>query len=238
MRTSVLGMLAATALLACLILGLTAAYVSKQIASAPAELAERSGAALAEIAAAFAENRVEMRFASDAVEIAGTEYLQVATIEQTEIFERTDSSTLLWGALPLPDVVVEARAIVVYTYYLDLQESWTFDLQRGVAFVTAPPLHFNEPAIDASRIDFQVQQDSLIRDSDEVMDDLRLLLTDLARQRAESKIDLVRDTARREVESFVRTWLLRDHPEARQLRIDVRFADEGGRGIAAERAHP
>jgi len=35
----------------------------------------------------------------------------------------------LQGALALPDVVVEARAPVAYTYFLDLDMEWRFRLE-------------------------------------------------------------------------------------------------------------
>lgn len=226
MQRSTVAILAATAVSICLLLGLSAFYVAREIASAPVDLLQRSGETLAQLAAAFADRTVEIRFASEAVEIAGSQFLQFATLEQTEIFERIDSSTVLWGTVTLPDVVVEARAPVTYTYAVDLLGRWQLDLVDGILFVTAPPIEVNEPAIDASRIEYRVKQDSLVRDSDAALEALRRLLTDLARRRAEDNVDLVRDTGRRQLEEFVRAWLVRDYEESKRLRIEVRFADE------------
>ncbi len=226
MQRSTLAFLAATALVICLVLGLSAFFVAREIASAPADLLERGGDALADLAAAFADRAVEIRFASEAVEIAGSQFLQFATLEETEIFERIDSSTVLWGTVTLPDVVVEARAPITYTYAVDLQGRWQLDLVDGILFVTAPAIEANEPAIDVSSIEYRIKQDSLVRDSDAALAALRRLLTDLARRRAADNIDLVRDTGRRQVEEFVRAWLVRDYEESRRLRIEVRFADE------------
>ena len=202
---------------------------SRQISTAPAQLVESGGEVLSALAEAFADRTIEIRFASDAVEVSGSQYLQFATIRQNEVFERTDSTTVLWGALPLPDVVVEARAPVTYTYLLDLEGAWRFDMHEGVVFVSAPTIEYSEPAVDASRIEYRVRQDSLLRDSDEALEELKSGLTRLARHRAEDNVDLVRDTGRQRVEDFVRTWLLRDHEDAAQLRIEVRFADEDQR---------
>ena len=112
MQRSTAAILAATAVVVCLVLGLSAFFVAREIASAPADLAKKGGEALASITAAFADHNVEIRFASEAVEIAGSQFLQFATLEETETFERIDSSTVLWGTVTLPDVVVEARAPV------------------------------------------------------------------------------------------------------------------------------
>ena len=226
MQRSTVAILAATAVIICLVLGLSAFFVAREIASAPANLVEKSGEALAGLAAAFADHSVEIRFAIAAVQIAGSQFLQFATLEETETFERIDSSTVLWGTVTLPDVVVEARAPVTYTYTLDLQERWELDLIDGVLFVTAPAIGVNEPAIDASSIEYSIKKDSLVRDSEAALEALRRLLAELARQRATDKIDLVRDTGRRQVEEFVRAWLVHDYEESQRLRIEVRFADE------------
>ena len=61
-----------------------------------------------------------------------------------EVFERTDSATVFWGQLALPDVVVRARAPFEYTYYLDLNKTWELTLKKK-STVTVPT-----PAIDVS----------------------------------------------------------------------------------------
>ena len=66
MQRSTLAILAATAVAICLVLGLSAFFVARVIASAPADLVERGGEALANLAAAFADHTVEIRFASEA----------------------------------------------------------------------------------------------------------------------------------------------------------------------------
>ncbi len=68
-----------------------------------------------------------------------------------------------------------------------------------------------------------------MRDTDEAMDKLRAVLTDLARERALDNVELVREVGRRRVEDFVRTWLGNEFPDSERLRIDVVFADEDPR---------
>ena len=71
-----------------------------------------------------------------------------------------------------------------------------------------------------------MREDSLLRDEDEAIENLRVLVTGLARQRARENVELVREVGRRRVEDFVRTWLGNEFPDADRLRIDVVFADE------------
>jgi hypothetical protein len=80
------------------------------------ETIQKSGAALAEVAAAFQRGTITTSFISYATSIEGTHHLQFATLKQTELFARNDETTTGFGYIPLPEVVVEARAPVEYTY--------------------------------------------------------------------------------------------------------------------------
>src|SRR5512142_114219 len=107
-------------------------YVFHSVRSLPGEVAEGGRKALqglGEVAAAFRTGTVTTTFRSYATEVTGTTRLQFAELRQEEGFERRDAEAILWGALALPDVVVEARAPVTYTYFLDLQKEWRFRLE-------------------------------------------------------------------------------------------------------------
>ncbi|MFO1499693.1 MAG: hypothetical protein U1G07_15090 [Verrucomicrobiota bacterium] len=67
-----------------------------------------------------------------------------------EVFTRTEEPSTAFGYVPLPDVVVEARAPVEYTYYLDLKAKWEFVLSDGVLHAYAPAIRANKPAVDVS----------------------------------------------------------------------------------------
>ena len=226
MRSSAAWIAGIVIVLAATILGVSAYFIVLEIIALPTRTLARGADTLVEIARAFRQGSVEIRFSSYAAEISGSQYLQFATLNELEVFERSDSASLLWGRVPLPDIVVEATAPVEYTFYVDLRGEWRFALEDGIIAVSAPPIAFNEPAIDASRIRYRVRQDSLVRDTGEAMAKLRLVLTDLARQRAADSIDLVRETGRRRIEDFVRTWLVSEFPDSERLRIVVVFADE------------
>lgn len=227
-------------IVAAIVLGLgflsfTAYLMVQEIASLPGRALESGRDALVELASAFRQGSIETRFSSYTAEISGSQFLQFATLNETEIFQRTDSTSVFWGALSLPDVVVEATAPVVYTYYVDLGGSWAFSLDRNVVRVRAPEIRFNEPAIDASGIEYRVREDSLIRNSDEAIENLRALISELTRQRAADNIELVREVGRRRIEDFVRTWMGSEFGNSEQIRIVVDFADEDSRPPLRER---
>jgi hypothetical protein len=66
----------------------------------------------------------------------------------------------------------------------------------------------------------------LLRDEDTVIEQLRSGLTQWSRERAADHIILVRETARRRTQDFVRTWLVGAFSDAGRYRVEVAFADE------------
>lgn len=180
------------------------------------------------IARAFRTGTIHTSFTSHATQVAGNSYLQFATLDETEVFERTDRAAALWGQLQLPDVVVRATAPVQYTYYLDLDRPWRFELEEGDRIVVvAPAISYNQPAIDVSRLDYEIRADSVLRDETKAIAALKQGLARMARERAEENIPLVREIGRRETQQFVRNWLFRDFGEtARRYHVEVLFEDE------------
>jgi hypothetical protein len=178
------------------------------------------------IAAAFKTGTLTTRFASYATQLTGSTRLQVATLRQLEVFERTDEAAIFWGQLQLPDVVVEARAPVEYVYYLDFKEPWSFALEDRTLVVKAPAVRWNAPALDVSALRYEIRKGSVLRDEAAVIEKLRQGLSELARLRARAHLPLVRDTARRQTEDFVETWLKAQFSDGAGFRARVSFADE------------
>ncbi len=201
--------------------------IPREIASGGRELARDTIEGVERIARAFRTGTVQTSFLSYATEISGNAFLQFATLDQTEILERTDSASLLWGRLRLPDVMVEARVPVRYTYYLDLEDEWSLTLEGTTVRVLAPGVRANRPAVDASAIEYRVHEDSILRDEDAVLEQLRSQITDRLAARAGENIALVRDVGRQRTAEFVSTFLLSQFGEdAAGYAIEVRFRDE------------
>lgn len=208
------------------------AFVAHRAISLPGEVAREGQKALGELrslAAAFREGRITTTFARESTTLAGGSRLQFATLKQLEVFSRRDERSLFWGQLPLPDVVVEARVPVEYTYFLDLEKPWTFTLEGKRLLVEAPAIEWNLPALDASALRYEVREGSLLRDEAEVASALRASLTDAVRLRARENVALVRDTARLRAVEFVRTFVAARFDDATDVRVEVKFADEKGR---------
>ncbi len=210
------------------VLGL-AGYVFHRAQSLPGELLEGGrtlASELRSVAAAFKTGTITTTFVSYATEMSGSQKLQFATLKEMEVFERTDRAQVLWGQLELPEVVVRAEAPVEYTYYLDLKERWDFLLEGKTVRVQAPPIRFNTPAIDVSRLRYEVKAGSVFRDETLALQNLKRGLGQLAQERASSNVALVRELGRKETTEFVRTWLLSRYDDAATYQIEVIFADE------------
>jgi hypothetical protein len=220
------------------LLVLAGLYVFHSLRRVPAEVAD-SGVKLVrelrDLVRAFNTGTVETSFHSYATEVSGSSYLQFATLDEIEVFERSDFSSTLWGQIELPEVVVRATAPVQYTYYLDLDAEWRFELEGDTVRVRAPRIKFNKPSVDASRIEYEVRQSSVLRDEEAAMEKLRAGMSAMAHRRAQENVHLVRETGRRKTEEFVASWLLQSfEQEAKDYRVEVLFADEGGPSPPAE----
>ena len=201
-------------------------YVFRSARSLPADVVERGRRALLEVAAAFRTGTVTTTFRSDATRLRGTTRLQVVELRQLESFERRDAESVLWGTLALPDVVVEARAPVVYEYFVDLEKDWRFTLEGRDVVVAAPPLEWSPPAVDVSALRYEVREGSVLRDEQIVAERLRSELTGLVAMRARQHLVLAREPARRKAEAFVETWLVQRFADGEAYRARVRFGDE------------
>ena len=132
-------------------------------------------------------------------------------------------------------MVVRATAPVANTF-VDLHGTWRLELHEAVqnavqdaggeqragsVLVQAPNLRFNKPAVDVSRLRWQVVQGSLLRDEAEVQTQLQREITGRSAIQAVTNLPLVRETARAQVARFVREWLLRMYPDADRYQVQV-----------------
>lgn len=199
--------------------------VEKSAEAVPAVIRE-IGQQGKKIAGAFNEGTVRQEFMSQAAELAGTTYLQVATLKQTEIFRREESGSTAWGLVPLPRVVVQAQAPVEYTYYVDLAGDWSFLREGTVLNVIPPQIAANTPAMDVSALRFYTLEGSLIPSASGVREKLKASLTASLLDRAGQNADLVRELGRRRISEFFEKWMREKFTDADELHVKVVFPDE------------
>jgi len=97
--------------------------IARRAIQSTADALDKAGEAFATVAGAFNGGTITTSFVSYATTITNSQRFQFATLKQMEIFTRTEEPSTAFGYVPLPDVAVEARAPVEFTYYLDLNES-------------------------------------------------------------------------------------------------------------------
>lgn len=212
--------------IACLVLPIVLIRTAMTRVRSLGGTAESALIAIRKIGEGFETGTVETVLRSYATSVRGVSRLQFAELRQTESFERTDSTALAWGALPLPDVVVEARGNVVYSYVLDFQKRWDLKYGDGRVDVLAPAPEFTPPALDPSSLVFEVKKGSMLRDEEAVRASLQAGLTGLLAERARAHVSLVRETGRKATEEFVKNFLVSQYDDAVNVSVHVRFADE------------
>ena len=184
------------------------------------------GGEAAKVARAFNETTVRQEFVSHAAELAGTSRFQFATLKEGETFQREEAGSTAWGLIPLPKVVVEARAPVEYSYYLDFTGAWEFARAGQTLTVFPPPIMANPPALDVSALQFYTLEGSVWRNDGKVRDRLKDTLSTALRERATKNAGLVREVGRQRLAEFVEKWLAEKFSDARDLRVKVVFPDE------------
>lgn len=192
------------------------------------ETIEKASDALATVAAAFRRGTITTSFISFATTLTNSQRLQFATLKQMEIFTRTEEPSTAFGYVPLPDVVVEARAPVEYTYYLDLKAPWRFEIRDNIVEAYVPAIHANRPAVDVSALTYEVKKGSF--KSAEAVDNLKNSISSLVILRAKDNTPLVRETGRREAADFVEKWLARSFTDGKSYVVRVYFPGEAPPG--------
>jgi hypothetical protein len=181
---------------------------------------------LAEIAAAFNQGTLHVSMNSFGTEVENAKHLQFKKIRQMEIFTRTDQASTGFGYVPLPDVIVEARAPVEYAYYLDLNDEWNLVVEGGKVVVHTPRIRFNRPAVDVSHLEYEVKRGGFFRNSQLAMENLQRSIMSLAYLKAQENLRLVRNTGRGTVEEFVEQWLARSFMDGSNYQVQVCFPGE------------
>ncbi|HTG44599.1 MAG TPA: hypothetical protein VK633_08710, partial [Verrucomicrobiae bacterium] len=183
---------------------------------------QKVGSLLKDVASAFRQGTITTSFTSYATTIEGMQLLQVGKVNQMEIFTRTDERTL--GYLTLPEVIVEARAPIEYTYYVDLNGPWRFVVENQVLHAYPPDIGVNTPAVDVSKMSFEVRKGRF--GTEQVQEDLKRSISYMAKEKARQNIGLIRETARGKIGEFVANWLARSFPDGKEYPVKVYFPKE------------
>ena len=197
-------------------------YVFKSCIELPRKTVQDMGRAVADVVSAFRRGTFVTSFESYATTITNYQHLQFATLKQKEIFTETDVQS--FGAVEF-EGIVEARAPVEYTYYVDLNGKWQFTLRDNVIYVQAPPVRPNKPAVDVSKLTYETKKyRPFLTAAAEKR--LKQNLMGLISLRAKENIPLVKETGRKQIADFVESWLARAFTDGKVYAVKVYFPDE------------
>lgn len=190
-----------------------------------------SGDALKTVAESFKSGKVVTEFHDYITRIEGSNRLQVATLHSFDTFTKKDSRSYFWDMVKLPDVVVEFKAPIEYTYFISLKGDWSFSWDENSKGITviAPQIEPGTPAIDISKMEIYEKKGSIFRDSEKVKQQLKSELSDKLNWAANEKIPLIKETARKQIAEFIQEWFIRYYfkdSEIKPERIDILFPGE------------
>jgi hypothetical protein len=215
------------------VLGVLAFVGARQSCRAFRDSGDRTIEAVAGIADRFATGTITTTFTAAIPRLVpdGGTKLELAALQATETFTRSDERRVLFDMVPLGTTVTEIRVPVTYRYHLRLDEPWRLNVRDHACLVRAPRIRPTlPPAIHTDGLTRHVSGSWLRFDEDQQMEELERSLTELLSRRAADpdSIDLVRETCRRRVGEFVRGWLLMENHwhQDRFRSVTVIFADE------------
>ena len=185
------------------------------------------------IAENFQQAKITETFIESLPEVndAGEGRLEVATLENTKVFKRTNTRTILWNKINLGTTVTEIKVPATFRYHIDLSAEWKIEVRDQQCIVIAPMLLPTTPvAIHTDKIEKRSENGWGRFNADEQMDGLMQSITPRLTSHAssDSHLNLVREHARKTVAEFVRQWLMKeDHwREDRFRTVTVIFAEE------------
>lgn len=157
--------------------------------------------------------------------------LELASVNNTETFSRSDSKNTLWDWVYLGTTVTEIKVPVTYRYHLLLSDPWKLDVMGNVCIVYCPTFRPSlPPAIHTDRMEKRAERGWARLNANEQMAELEKTITPTLNKYASNALhmNLVREECRKTVAEFVRDWLLKEDQwrTDRFHTIKVIFADE------------
>ena len=152
------------------------------------------------------------------------------TRNETDRKEYTFSHPWIMNGKPLSNAIMEVRAPVTYSYYVDMKGSWKIISEGETLTVVAPKIQAEEHATDMSRLDTHIDSGKLIFNEPAKLEELRKqFYTDMIRKSTSREyMDSIREDARRSLAEFANGWIIADiakkYPSVKY--ISVRFEDE------------
>lgn len=168
--------------------------------------------------------QITEKFVTTIQQLTGKQSLYVAKLQTVEVVERTSATKAL--GISLPSVMLEAKIPVEYNYYISLSGGWRFEVHNKELRVFPPELSSSRPAIDLSKMQFNIKKGSVLRNQKELMKKFESDIPGFLIERAIQHRESVREEARRSVEEFIRNWILTSMAPLEVEQVRVQFPHE------------
>lgn len=129
----------------------------------------------------------------------------------------------------LSSAVMEVRAPVTYSYYVNMKDPWKIICEGETLTIVAPKIKVEEPATDLRRLETHIDSGKFIFNENGKLEELRKqFYTDMIKKATSREyMDSTREDARRSLAEFANGWIVADLTKKYPVKyISVRFEDE------------
>lgn len=151
------------------------------------------------------------------------------TRNETDRKEYRFSHPWIMNGKTLSSSVMEVRAPVTYSYYVDMKGPWKIVCEGETLTIVAPKIQVEEPAVDLTRLDTHIDSGKLIFNEPAKLEELRRqFYTDMVKKATSREyMESIREDARRSLAEFANGWIVADLAKKFPVKyISVRFEDE------------
>ena len=174
---------------------------------------------------ALTNNTLLVQFRNENLKVSSSSKYQVAELDQVVTF--AGSKTTVMGTAE-----VDISVPVIFTYTVDFNDHWAihYDTTQNPILieVIAPQIRWNEPAANISEMQRRKIKTALFNNGDKALEDVEKQMRNKLIVTARDNIPLIREIARKQVETFFSGWLWSAYSQENQkkYRVEVRFSDE------------
>lgn len=164
--------------------------------------------------------------------------LEIASpLKTVELFSKTDTRTAAWGWVSLGTATSEIKVPATYRFHINLSELQHARIENRVLIVMAPMVRPTLPvAFDSAGIEKKSSGDWLRFDTADQLAVLEKNISPVLATRAQEHVLNIREQARKDMEEFVQTWIVKANPDYRKniVAVKVVFPGENPASVKTE----
>jgi hypothetical protein len=167
--------------------------------------------------------------------------LELAGVSSTETFMSSDTTKFLNWNIPGATTMVIIKVPVIYRYHVPVLDKWDIQVTDNTCLICAPELRPTlPPAIQSEKMEIKTIEGPLAFHGAEQQAKLLQSLTPQLEMNAKdsTRLNLVREEARKTVAEFVQTWLLQRDEWGEKKVENIKVFFRGEKDFPAESLTP